>query len=318
MKSIHDLFTQASQDNVIGAYRVKDPRRTHDKKGQGYLVMALEDATGSIQAYSTLKPGLHKDLFVDNKRMLCTVNTLDHKGKRVAIINRAVNWVSGTSSPTALIPISQCPCPDALTQLNTFRNNLESSHLKNFMERVLADDSLAYSFVSSPASLNHHHNHPGGLLVHSLEVVEIVKRLGAEQQDLLEMGLVAALFHDIGKIRTLSAQMKRTQLGYVVDHDALTLEILGPALSQLERRWADGATALRYLWTWQKQNKCGTPLMVMAEALRSADRISSGQDVQQRAFDKVPPWQQGAKLDTLPMPQRFWRPRHPVQTEVRP
>ena len=40
--------------------------------------------------------------------------------------------------------------------------------------------------------------------------------------------MVAALFHDVGKIFTLTHRMWRTFLGAAVDHDKLTLEVLAP------------------------------------------------------------------------------------------
>jgi len=323
MKTIQSITEQLNnnngQDEALGAFRVKEIKRKTGRNGKPYFAMRLEDATGSMPAIARIHNSyLTKDALVSNKRMLCQLRLREHQGEVWAEMLSATQWVPGLSHPIGLLPYSQCPIPDALKTLLTFRDNLAGRYLQQFVDTVLLNDGVSIPFISAPASLNHHHAMPGGLLIHSLEVAEIVNRLGADQQDLLELAQVAALFHDIGKIKTMNATMKRTQLGFVVDHNALTLEILAPALSQLEKHWPDGATTLRYLLTWHHHPKPGTPLMVMAEVLRAADRISTGQDIQNKAYSNALPWQQGAKIESLPYPQRFWRPRHPVQMAVRP
>ena len=316
MNTINSIKSE-QPETTMGVFRTQNLMWKRGRGGQKYLSLELEDATGVLTAYSLISDQQCKDALVQNKRMLCRIRLHYRSTGIIAEILSATAWVSGATNPLTLIPQRRCPIPDALLKLSEFREKLSNHHLQHFVDRVLQQDDIAFSFISAPASLNHHHNEPGGLLVHSLECAEIVGRLGSEHQAILELGQVAALFHDIGKIKTLTHQMKRTQLGFVVDHNALALEILAPALSQLERRWPDGATTLRYLLTWHHHPKPGTPLMVMAEVVRSADRISSGQSIQDKAFSEAMPWQNGAKLMDLPNPQRFWRPRQLPQQEVR-
>lgn len=52
-----------------------------------------------------------------------------------------------------------------------------------------------------PASVKHHHCHPGGLLQHTLEVVvEVSHELKGEDEGIRRLALAAALAHDIGKV----------------------------------------------------------------------------------------------------------------------
>lgn len=152
--------------------------------------------------------------------------------------------------------------------------------MAKFVASVLADDSIAFAFVSAPASLNHHHNYPGGLLAHSLECFQMVERHHEFTRDHYEVGLVAALFHDIGKILTLTHEMKRTSLGSSVDHDKLTLETLAPYLKELDRQWPQGAAELRYLLTWKAGRR--VPDFDMADLVSCCDRVSAGLDLSRR------------------------------------
>lgn len=316
MKTINRILESACED-TLGAFRLQAVKKIKGRSGKAYLSCRLEDATGVLPAMARFDHRVDKDALVSGKRMLCQIRLHYRDGEPLAEILSATQWVAGLTNPVALLPQSSCPQPDSLLDLVNFRESLASKALQAFIDTVLQQDSIALPFISAPGSLNHHHSEPGGLLQHSLECSDIVGRLGSDQSELLELGQVAALFHDIGKIKTLTNEMERTQLGYVVDHNALTLEMLAPALVQLEKRWPDGATALRYILTWHHHPKPGNPLMVMAEVVRSADRISSGQSIQNKAFANALPWQQGAKIESLPYPQRFWRPRHLPQSEAR-
>jgi hypothetical protein len=65
---------------------------------------------------------------------------------------------------------------------------------------------------------------------------------------------------------------------------------LAPALANLDRDWREGALMLRYLFTWNKCGKPGRPLQVIAEAVASADKISSGLSAERLAFAEVADW----------------------------
>lgn len=147
-----------------------------------------------------------------------------------------------------LIPRSICPPPARIVNdLQAAIERITLPPLRHFVEAVFADDSIAFAFVSAPASLNHHHNYPGCLLKHSLECLEMVGPHRDFNKNSYQLGLVSALFHDIGEILTLIHTMKRTSLRYSVDHDKLTYEVFKPHLTQLEQSWLEGSRELRYL-----------------------------------------------------------------------
>jgi 3'-5' exoribonuclease len=65
--------------------------------------------------------------------------------------------------------------------------------------KVLCDPS----FAVAPASAGHHpgpHQEPGGLALHTLEVAEHAVALAGDDELLARRALIAAVFHDYGKI----------------------------------------------------------------------------------------------------------------------
>lgn len=75
--------------------------------------------------------------------------------------------------------------------------------LQPFVDFILTKQEILQLFMSSEASFKHHHSYKGGLFEHSIEVAEMTyqnaKHLGHSDIE-CQTGLIAALFHDIGKI----------------------------------------------------------------------------------------------------------------------
>lgn len=267
---------------ICGTFRQTDVCYHETRTGQPYMRLQLEDMSALVPAYAWHE-GIYRQLFLPNYSLIHVQGQSRYFDQQLRIDLDSITPL-GTKQPgdiVRLIPQSLCPSPGLLFQLQALINRLTIQPLREFVESVLADDSIAFAFVSAPASLYHHHNYPGGLLSHSLECVSLVERHHEFPFQNYQLGLVAALFHDIGKILTLTAQMERTTLGKSVDHDKLTLEVLAPYLKHLETNWQQGATELRYLLTWKLRKP--VPRYNVADLVACSDRISSGLDLQRRA-----------------------------------
>lgn len=82
--------------------------------------------------------------------------------------------------------------------------------------------------------------------------------------------------------------MRRTDLGRLVQHDHLTLEVCAAALNFLDKAWPDAGILLRHVWT------CASPgarygeksASLVADAVRLADRLSAERSNASIAFGK--------------------------------
>jgi 3'-5' exoribonuclease len=260
-------------------YRLRDAAYCESRHGHPYLKFMLEDSTGSLPAY-IWDEHLYRELYLPNYVMIqVTAATRVFDGQlRVNVSNMVPTTEKASGEVLRLIPQSLCPIPRMLSDLEYVLRQITIPALQNFVEAVLADDGIAFAFISVPASLRHHHNYPGGLLYHSLDSVQMLERHRDYSRNSYELGIVAMLFHDIGKIMTLTSMMTRTSLGSCMDHDKLTLEVLSPYLRRMEQQWTQGAQELRYLLTW-KINK-PVPRYDMADLVACCDRLSAGLDMQ--------------------------------------
>lgn len=291
---------------VSGQFRVRRPARKVATNGAHYLSFTIEDSTGELRAVSW---DVNIAAGIDFKEFDCITLTgrlRTFNGNWLVDVDSAELLQEEPENPVHLIPNSMAPVPVLLAELATLYNCLSHPPLKSFVGWVLTDATISFPFVSLPASRQHHHNTAGGLLDHSLECASMVSRYYEFPEMEIQVGMIAALFHDIGKIKTIQCVGKHTTAGYVLDHDVLTLEILAPHLQRLDANCPDAGVALRYLFTWRCQRKSFHPLLTIAEAISAADHISSGLDRQRSAFENCPDWQSFAKLGES---STYWRPR---------
>ena len=105
-----------------------------------------------------------------------------------------------------------------------------------------------------------------------------------------EIAVVAALVHDVGKLYTLAGTPEADIRKRLVEHDGLTLELLAPALADLDAEWADAGLALRHILTAKSPGaRYGIPeRSAMAIAVRCADRMSQELNLQRKRLGAAP------------------------------
>jgi putative nucleotidyltransferase with HDIG domain len=106
--------------------------------------------------------------------------------------------------------------------------------LQPFIDFMLNKGEILKLFMRSEASFKHHHCYKGGLFEHSIEVAEMTyqnaKHLGHSDVE-CQTGLVAALFHDIGKI--YPALHMNSDKYIAGPHESYTFALLAKPLGQL-------------------------------------------------------------------------------------
>jgi 3'-5' exoribonuclease len=106
----------------------------------------------------------------------------------------------------AYIPQSSLPSGQAMDRIDAFMESLSEPHLKSFGLELLADPEIRSLFEKAPAAKRNHHAVVGGLLEHTLEIMEMGDRIAPIlhlNRDLLLLGL---LLHDLGKCWEISSR----------------------------------------------------------------------------------------------------------------
>ena len=288
--------------------RIRHPLRRIAANGSHYLCFNIEDYRHSLKANAWPNQCDLSVVVHDLDRVTVEGKLRAFNDGIMAVVTSIRPLTNDHVNAVELIPLSMCPAPSLLPRLADLSRKMTNWDLTYFINCVFADDTFALSFVRLPASRSHHHSVAGGLLGHSLECAEMVQHFTEFSQDMKDLAVAVALLHDAGKVVTLRTPDKFCLEGAVLDHNAVTLEVLAPYLKRLDAVNREMATALRYLWTWRQHRQGNTnPILTVAEAISAADRISSGLNIEQVAFGECPEWQRLIRHGSCN--DLYWRPK---------
>jgi 3'-5' exoribonuclease len=166
--------------------------------------------------------------------------------------------------------------------LNAMIERIENSFLKTLMNNIFDDENTREKYLTSPAAKLLHHDTIGGLADHSLNIAEIVVRLGdlypKLNRDLLICG---AILHDIGKIWEFSVDsaIDYSDAGRLIGHIAQGDEFICTIADDIEHFPEDLLMHLRHLIvSHQGELQKGSPVVPQtpeAVLLHHSDELDS-------------------------------------------
>lgn len=256
-----------------GIYRVSNKRSLLARTGKHYQRLIIEDSTGFMTAYAW---SLEQVDFDDASHFHLTGRSRYHNGLYVVDIISAELITPDAEQAIVTLPYSQCPKSESLAELVHLILGIEHIGLRELLCHTFSQEHVTLPFIQVPASLNYHHNYPGGLLQHSIECARIIQDLSIFSQQDRELGIAAALLHDLGKIKTIGVDFSRPELGKAIDHEAITLELCSAALARLDMDYPTLGIDLRHILTCRSIRRWGHEVKLpIAHALQLADRLSS-------------------------------------------
>ncbi|WP_297925851.1 HD domain-containing protein [Metallibacterium sp.] len=268
---------------VEGHYTLSDVALRVTQSGDPYKQLTLVDCSGSLRVYVWENSGLldqvpcstpvpiHAALLVRRLHVETIANLLAIHALEAHEVANAAALQSWEACPAGTRP--------ALTALVEFVQHLQPDILRTFLNRVLLDPRIASGLTTCKGSQQHHHHEPGGLLAHSVEVMEIVGDMSRARLSPLETSIaqVAALFHDLGKLRTIGAGSVRPVHYLLASHESQTSRLLDPHLEWLRARAPEIAAGLEYTLSYLAQPTSGRghAHFLAGELISAADRMSA-------------------------------------------
>lgn len=126
---------------------------------------------------------------------------------------------------------------DLKKKLITYVDSISNEYLKKLLECFFKNEKFMSGFTKSSAAKTVHHAYIGGLLEHSVTVADICESLipiyPKVNRDLL---ITAALCHDIGKVKELSAfpENDYTDIGQLLGHIYMGAEMIDVQARKIE------------------------------------------------------------------------------------
>lgn len=214
--------------------RSKDVRQ---RRGGGpYIAATLGDRTGEIAALvwenvEQIGKILEVGVVVDVKGQVQRYNN-----RLQIVIRRAAKAAADDIDETVFVRSSSVDVDILWQRLETLIEEIDDSHLKQLLFRIISDPDVASRFKVAPAARGMHHAFRSGLLEHTVSMATVGRRLAAHYG--AHEGLVVAgcILHDFGKIWELDigASIEYTDDGRLLGHMTMEVIHVDRAISELD------------------------------------------------------------------------------------
>jgi hypothetical protein len=198
-----------------------------------------------------------------------------------------------------LLPNSACPAPDALLRLvQTLTAEIQHPPLRRFLDHAFADQQISLPFIQASASANCHHTEPGGLLRHTVDMVEMLAFTLKDYPDPLQRqcAIVVGLFHDLGKLAQHIIGPTPFQSH---QHSELNIMLLQGALLELRQNCQESWKLMHFMLSALNGN-IRTDSIPAAALVQMLDRYSASTSAMVNAFESLPKSQLTASLGYHP------------------
>ncbi len=166
---------------------------------------------------------------------------------KVSSYNNKLQIVANDQSPISLLQSEQYEPSDFIkpakkdllvmyAQIFSEIKEVKDEKIRTLLENIFYDKEFEKKFIKHPGAIEIHHNWIGGLMQHTLEVLQYCK-LAHEMNPALNRDLLVAgsLLHDLGKLEELEAttRIKGTQKGQLTGHLVLSILFVSEKMKEL-------------------------------------------------------------------------------------
>ena len=209
-----------------------------NRNGNLYLQVELSDSTGSIGARMwNGNETLYKS-FENGDYIRVEGTTQIFQGAVQLILKRIMKVDPSEVNADDFVPRPTVAVDKLFTRLGEMLRGMSDPALLNLAECFLLDESFTAKLMMAPAGTKNHHAFHGGLLVHIVNLMEIVLRIAPcypqIDRDILLMG---AFLHDLGKIEemTYDRGLAYSDEGQLIGHLVMAVGMLEAKVAEAEK-----------------------------------------------------------------------------------
>ena len=224
------------RDPVSAVFLVKEKIMAMAKNGKPYMNLRLMDRSGEVEAKLWDNTDVLDKLFDKNDFVSVRGKASVYMNKLQVVIAEIGRIPEEDVDLGDFLPESPRGVDEMRLELSQVVMALTNPHLKELMERFLADEKFMALYCKAPAAKGMHHVYLGGLLEHSLSLVKLVTSIVPLYEDINQDLLVAgALLHDVGKIYEMSFEraFDYTDAGKLLGHITIGVELVDEKIRQV-------------------------------------------------------------------------------------
>lgn len=218
------------REKVSGHFLVQQKQVPLNKNGKPYLALTLMDRSGQIEARMWDNVEQFSNSFESGDVVELEGTAVSYQGKVQLKVNHIGRLDKAKVNMAEFLPTTSRDRDEMLGRMRRLLESISRPELRRMLLDIIDQPAVRRGFFLAPAAKSIHHAWVGGLLEHTLQVMEICEAMaafypGRLNRDLL---LAGAFLHDIGKIRELSleAGFDYTDEGRLLGHIVLGAEMV--------------------------------------------------------------------------------------------
>jgi 3'-5' exoribonuclease len=223
--------------SVEQAFRVADKQLRVNRQGGKYILLKLADRTSTMAAMLWNADERIFDSFDRGDYAFCRGRTQVHNGALQIIVTSIERMDPSEVDASDFERFDAATSELLVVRLAELLGGLRNVHLKQLGGAFLADREFISKFSIAAAAVNNHHAFPGGLLRHTVDLMELSVLIAPRYEYLDgELLMFGAFLHDLGKIEELTSgeEITYTDRGQLIGHIVIGIQMLGDKIASLE------------------------------------------------------------------------------------
>ena len=217
-------------------FRAADKQLRVNRQGGKYILLRLADRTGVIAGMLWNADERIFDSFDRGDFVFCRGRTQIHNGALQVIVSD-IERMDPTEVDVAEFDRFDAAASKQLEErLQELIGQLRNVNLRRLGAAYLADEDLMTKLKTAAAAVSNHHAYPGGLLRHTIDLMELSVLVAPRYPQLDgELLMFGAFLHDLGKVDELASggEISYTDRGQMVGHIVIGIQMLGEKIASL-------------------------------------------------------------------------------------
>ena len=283
-------------DRIKQVFLMRARKSALSKAGKPYDNVTLQDRTGALDAKIWEPDSAGIEDVAAPAYVEVSGDISKYMGKLQMSIKRLRVADPSEYDEKVYMPVTPFPMEMLYEEIIKFVDSIENQDLKALLDSFFRDEEFVGRFKSHSAAKSVHHGFVGGLAHHTFMVTRICSFLASQYKTLnRDLLITAALCHDIGKTREISAfpENEYTDEGQLLGHIVIGVEMIDEKIREIEGFSPQLAIELKHcILAHHGEFEFGSPkkpAIMEAIALNYADNIDAKMEIFTEVLDAAEP-----------------------------
>lgn len=231
-------ISQLSDNQLLEqAFQAVDKQLRVNRQGGKYVLLKLADRTGTISAMIWNADERTFESFQRGDYVFCRGRSQIHNGNLQIIVTDIKPLRPDEVNLADFDRFDSQKAEVFTVRLSELLGGLTNVHLRRLGQVFLGDADFMAQLKVAAAAVSNHHAYPGGLLQHTVDLMELAQWVGPRYPQIdTELLIFGAFLHDLGKLQELTtgSESTYTDRGQLIGHLVLGVQMLGERIAKLE------------------------------------------------------------------------------------